>query len=67
MSHKNVIPESFRELARVIGKEEALKLCRAYGGGVLYIPKLKMTDKRARELAIDYLRSIMPEEGNKIE
>lgn len=51
----------------MIGKEEALKLCRAYGGGVLYIPKLKMTDKRARELAIDYLRSIMPEEGNKIE
>lgn len=37
---QDALPGTFHDLARVIGAEAALRLCREFGGSVLYIPKL---------------------------
>ena len=34
------LPEAHRRLAEVIGLEATVKLCKAYGGAPLYIPKV---------------------------
>lgn len=34
------LPRQYRNLVRVIGTDAMLRLCREYGGEVIYIPKL---------------------------
>jgi Mor family transcriptional regulator len=37
---REMLPEPHRRLSEVIGVEATIRLCEAYGGAPLYIPKL---------------------------
>ena len=39
-----------REIALIIGVENTIKLCKAFGGGDLYIPKLDTREVRNRRI-----------------
>jgi Mor family transcriptional regulator len=53
---REMLPEAHRRLADVIGLEATVKLCEAYGGAPLYIPKLDAlaAAQRARRIRSEY-------------
>lgn len=52
----NDMPESFRELAEIIGEEAAMELCRAMGGLKVYIPKTDSFERiiRNKKIVADF-------------
>jgi Mor family transcriptional regulator len=49
---RDMLPEAHRRLAEVIGLEATLRLCEAYGGAPLYIPKLDALAAARRDRCI---------------
>lgn len=49
---RDMLPEAHRRLAEVIGLEATLRLCEAYGGAPLYIPKMDALVAARRDLSI---------------
>ena len=47
-----VPPQNLAALQAVIGTRNARKLCRAFGGSTLYIPKLEGVDRPSRDRQI---------------
>lgn len=57
-------PEGFRDVVEVIGIETAYKLCDAFGGNPIYLPKTDSIKKRLRDLSIrqDYRNGLSIED-----
>jgi Mor family transcriptional regulator len=53
---QNALPEAHRRFAQVIGVEATIRLCQAYGGMPVYIPKLDsvIAAQRARRIRAEY-------------
>lgn len=49
-------PESYHAIVEVIGEEAARKLCEAYGGDTLYLPKPESLDAadKAEKIRAEY-------------
>ncbi len=46
---REMLPEAHRRLSEVIGIEATIRLCEAYGGAPLYIPKLDALNAARRD------------------
>ncbi|MCG8530465.1 MAG: hypothetical protein MI749_07370, partial [Desulfovibrionales bacterium] len=46
------LPGDFREIARLIGLESAMKLLKEFGGAQLYVPKPETVIRPVRDRAI---------------
>ncbi len=46
---REMLPEAHRRLSEVIGIEAMIRLCEAYGGAPLYIPKLDALNAARRD------------------
>jgi Mor family transcriptional regulator len=53
---RDMLPEAHGRLAEVIGVEATVRLCKAYGGTPLYIPKLDalIAARRARMIRSEF-------------
>lgn len=50
----DMIPEAYKEIAKLIGVENTIILCKNFGGGMIYIPKCDSIVKPARDKKIRF-------------